>query len=109
MSTTGPGSDESRGFVSALNEAFAAIAGWSYDHRWWVLAGCVALLVGSLALASNARIDNSYEAYFDPADTTFLAYEQYREDFGSDEVSYILYEAPGFEHGPWNLEVMRRI
>jgi predicted RND superfamily exporter protein len=24
-------------------------------------------------------------------------------------VSYILYEAPGYEHGPWNLEVMRKI
>ena len=58
-----------------------------------MLAGCALLVVGSAALASRARIDNSYEAYFDPADTTFLAYEQYREDFGSDEVSYILYEA----------------
>ena len=38
------------------------------------------------AHASNqARIDNSYEAYFDPSDPTFEAYQQYRDDFGSDE------------------------
>jgi predicted RND superfamily exporter protein len=98
-----------RDLVTFLNARFAAIAGWSYDHRWWVLMGCIALTVGSAALASKARVDNSYEAYFDPDDGTFLAYEQYRDDFGSDEISYILYEAPGFEHGPWNLEVMQRI
>jgi len=99
----------SRNLVHLLNDRFAALAGWCYDHHWWVLLGCTALAVGSLALATRARIDGSYEAYFDPADPTYLAYEQYRDDFGSDEVSYILYEAPGFEHGPWNLEVMRRI
>jgi predicted RND superfamily exporter protein len=74
-----------------------------------VLAFAVGLTGGSLALASQARIDNSYENYFDPSDPTYRSYEQFREDFGSDEVSYIIYEASGFEHGPWNLEVMRRV
>ncbi|MDJ0850681.1 MAG: MMPL family transporter [Myxococcota bacterium] len=110
MGSAGPGAAAKRGIViTRLNEAFAAIAGWSFDHRWWVLGACVLLLAGSVAAASKARIDNSYEAYFDPADPAFTAYEQFREDFGSDEVSYILYEAPGFEHGPWNLEVMRKV
>jgi predicted RND superfamily exporter protein len=104
-----PDAGDRRTVISFLNDRFAAIAGWSFDHRWWVLLGCVALAVGSLALASKARIDSSYEAYFDPADPTYRYYEQYRQDFGSDEISYILYEAPDFEHGPWNLEVMRRI
>ena len=57
------------------------------------------MLAGSVVLASRATVDSSYEAYFDPADPAYLAYEQFRDDFGSDEVSYILYEAPGFEHG----------
>jgi len=104
-----PESGDRRTFVSVLNECFAAIGGWSYDHRWVVLAASLSLAAGCVVLAGNARPDASYEAYFDPADRTYLDYEQYREDFGSDEVSYILYEAPGFEHGPWNLEVMRRI
>ena len=67
------------------------------------------LLVGCVVLASQARVDSSYEAYFDPADPIFLAYEKFRDDFGSDEVSYILYAAPNAEHGPWNLDVMRRM
>jgi len=98
-----------RDLVAALNERFAAIAGWSFDHRWVVLAACLVAVASALALASQARVDNSYEAYFDPADTTFLAYEEYREDFGSDEVSYILYSAPGAEHGAFDLGVMRKV
>jgi len=98
-----------RDFISRLNESFAAIAGWSYDHRWWVVALSCLMLVGSLVLASQAKVDSSYEAYFDPSDPAYSAYEQFRADFGSDEISYVLYEAPDFEFGPWNLEVMRRI
>ncbi len=110
MGGSRPGAGFAQGSVIIrLNEAFAAVAGWSFDHRWWVLGACLLLLAGSLAAASKARIDNSYEAYFDPDDPAFTAYEQFRYDFGSDEVSYILYEAPSFEHGPWNLEVMRKI
>ncbi len=104
----GPGTP-TRDFLGALNERFAAIAGWSFDHRWIVLGASLLAVAGALALAGGARVDSSYEAYFDPADPTYLAYQQYRDDFGSDEVSYILYEAPGFEYGPWNLAVMRKI
>lgn len=98
-----------RDLVNALNERFAAIAAWSFDHRWIVLGLCVGAVAGALMLAGNARIDNSYEAYFDPGDPAFRAYEQYREDFGSDEVSYILYSAPDAEHGAFDLGVMRQI
>lgn len=105
-------SNEQRGSREALgrlNESFAAIAGWSFDHRWVVVGLSALLLVGLVLLAGGVRQDNTYEAYFDPDDPGALVYEQYRADFGSDEVAYILYEAPGYEHGPWNLEVMRKV
>ncbi len=98
-----------RDFVTRSNEIFAAIAGWSYDHRWWVVLFSVLLLAASLGLAGGARTDASYEAYFDPRDPTYRYYEQFRDDFGSDEISYILYEAPGREHGVFDYEVMRKI
>jgi len=104
-----PRTNTQRDFVIRLNEGFASLAGWSFDHRWWVVAIALGLLCGSLALASRAQIDSSYEAYFDLDDPAYLQYEQYREDFGSDEVSYILYEAPDFEHGPWNIDIMRKL
>ena len=85
--------------LARLNAAFATLAGWSFDHRWLVVALSVLLLGTLLHLATGVRQDNSYQAYFDPDDPSALFYEQYRSDFGSDEVSYILYEAPGYEHG----------
>ena len=36
-----------RDFITRLNESFAAIAGWSYDHRWWVVALSFLVLAGS--------------------------------------------------------------
>ena len=105
MSPAPPASD----LVEALNQRFAAIAGWSFDHRWIVLGLSIAATLGALVLAGNVQLDNTYEAYFNESDTTYRLYEQYRDDFGSDEVSYVLYDAPDHEHGPWNLEVMRKI
>lgn len=102
--------EEDRGdLVSKLNRFFAQLAGWSFDHRWIVLAIFAGLVAGGVTLAGLARQDSSYESYFDPSDSTYLAYETFREDFGSDEVSYILYHAPGTEHGAWDLDVMRKI
>jgi len=98
-----------RDFIMRSNERFGAIAGWSFDHRWWVVALALGMFAGSVGLASRATVDSSYEAYFDPADPTYLAYERFREDFGSDEISYILYETPGVTDGAFDLEVMRKI
>lgn len=98
-----------RDFISRSNELFAAIAGWSFDHRWWVVLLSVLLLAGSLGLASGAHVDASYEAYFDPRDPTYQYYEQFRDDFGSDEICYILYDASDREHGVFDYEVMRTI
>jgi predicted RND superfamily exporter protein len=100
---------EQRHYITHLNEAFARIAGWSFDHRWIVLALSAVLLFVSIVLAGRTRIDNSYEAYFDPDDPIYQAYLNYRDDFGSDEVSYLMYEVPDAEYGPWDLEVMGKI
>jgi len=95
--------------IEHLNRGFASIAGWCFDHRWIVAALCVGLFAGGGYLASGIGIDGSYEAYFHEGDRTFLAYEEYREDFGSDEVAYVGFELPGLEYGPFNLEAMRKL
>jgi predicted RND superfamily exporter protein len=96
-------------YVERLNRLFERLGGGAYDHRWAVLSICLLLLVGCYLLSLGTRFDNSFQAYFDPDDPAYAAYLQYRDDFGSDEVSYLLYEAPNHPHGPWNLEVMRKI
>ena len=103
-------SDETgRSYIEHLSDLFARLGVWSYDQRWIVLAGSLAVLAFFLYFASTTRSDSSFENYFDQDDPAYSAYNQYREDFGSDETSYILYEAPEYAHGPWDLEVMRKI
>jgi predicted RND superfamily exporter protein len=96
-------------YVERLNAAFARIGTWSFDHRRIVLPACVLVLAICAGAAARTRFDNSLQAYFDKGDPVYASYLRYRDDFGSDEVSYLLYEAPGYPHGPWNLEVMRKI
>ncbi len=95
--------------IEALNRFFERVGLWSYDHRWIVLAISLALLGTSLHFAAGVRFDNSFEAYFDRGDPVYERYLKYREDFGSDELAYIVYEAPDVAHGPWNLEIMHKI
>ncbi|MCB1614441.1 MAG: MMPL family transporter [Pseudomonadales bacterium] len=94
---------------NAINRFFANMAVWSYDHRWIVLFTSLFMLSGSLYLAGKARVDNSFESYFDSHDPVYLAFQQFREDFGSDEIGLLVYEVPGKEHGPFDVDVMRRI
>lgn len=100
---------ERRDIIEWLNVQFERLGVWSYDHRVVVFTGCAVLLCGSLWSASGVRFDNSFEAYFNTGDHTYVAYNRYRDDFGSDEISYIVYEAPDRADGPFDLEVMRRI
>jgi predicted RND superfamily exporter protein len=98
-----------RDYVESLSAFFGRVGAWSFDHRWLVVGAAAVLLAVSAVLASRARFDNSFEAYFDTTDATYATYQAYREEFGSDEIAYILYEAPGSLYGPFDLEVMRKI
>jgi predicted RND superfamily exporter protein len=97
------------GAIGAINRGFGALAGWCFDHRWWVIALSAAAVAGAAWLAGTARIDNSYEAFFAPGDPSYRAYLAYRDDFGSDEVSYLMYEAPDAAEGVFDLGVMSQI
>jgi Predicted exporters of the RND superfamily len=97
------------GAIGAINRAFGHLAGWCFDQRWIVLAAVALLTAGSLWLYGSARIDNSYEAFFAVGDPTYRHYLTYRDDFGSDEVSYLMYEAPDAADGVFDLETMGRI
>jgi predicted RND superfamily exporter protein len=96
-------------FIETVSRGFEWLAGWIFDHRLTTMGGCLALVLASAVYVAGIRVDNSFEAYFDTGDPPYVAYSEFRRDFGSDEISYLLYEAPSFPEGPWNLEVMRKI
>jgi len=92
--------------IERLNRRFADLAGWCFDHRYSVVLLCVALFAGGAWLTTKLEQDASYEAYFNEGDDAYETYQQYLEDFGSDEVGYIGYEVPDLPHGVWNVEAM---
>ena len=92
--------------MSALGSFFEAIGAWSYDHRWVVLIASFTVWGLGGYLSSSARIDNSVASFFDTDDPTYGAYLDYRDDFESDEVGYVVYRAPG---GAWNLESTKKV
>jgi len=97
------------GLIQAINRFFRVVAGFCFDWRWGVLAAAVAIAYGAYTVALGVGSDASYEHMFYPGDTTYQSYEQYRDDFGSDEIAYIGYEVSGLEHGPWNVVAMERL
>jgi predicted RND superfamily exporter protein len=92
--------------MSALGSFFEAIGAWSHDHRWVVLiASFVVWGIGGY-LSASARVDNSVASFFDTDDPTYGAYLDYRDDFESDEVGYIVYRTPA---GAWDIDTMRKV
>lgn len=102
-------SGSNSGIQGWLDRVFSSVAAWSTAHP--VIVVLITLLCVGVGLygASIAQQDNSMDAYFDESDITFTNYQRYIERFSSDEVAYLLYAAPDTEHGPFDLEVMRRI
>ncbi|MDI6795807.1 MAG: MMPL family transporter [Desulfatibacillaceae bacterium] len=98
-----------RSFVELVSRFFEGVALRCYDNRLLVLGLCLAVLVIAVVFAAGVRFDNSFEAYFDREDPLYQNFLQFREDFGSDEIAYILYAAPKYEHGPFDISVMERI
>ncbi len=101
--------DSNTGLIDRLNRGFAQIAGFCFDYRWFVTPAFIAVAFGLGALANGLEADASYESSCDEDDTTYLAYENNREDFGSDKVTYIGFESPGVEHGIWNVDAMAKL
>lgn len=95
--------------IEFLNHFFKQLAGFTYDHRWLMTVLCLLVLSVCGYLASSVRFDNSFESFFDKDDPVYKQFLKFRDDFGSDEVSYIMYEAPAKKYGVWDIDVMKSI
>lgn len=102
-------SKKNQNLVEVLSRFFRNLAGATYDHRFLMTGLCLIVLAVCGYLASSVRFDNSFESFFDKNDPVYKEFLTLRDDFGSDEISYILYEAPHKEHGAWDIGVMKTI
>ncbi len=96
-------------FLERLSRVFETLGAWSFDHRGIVIAVSVVLLAAGAWCSSHVRFDNSFQAWFDTDDPVYAAYLDFRDEFGSDEVSYIVYEAPASADGIWDSAVMEKV
>ena len=97
------------GIIELGNRGFRKLAEICFDFRWPVLVFTLALVWGAGELSQKVVFDASYENYFHEGDRTYQAYDAYRDDFGSDEISYIGFEVSDLEHGPWNIGAMEKL
>ncbi|MBU3949343.1 MAG: MMPL family transporter [Proteobacteria bacterium] len=96
-------------YLKKIGMGFGRLGEWIFDHRWTVVIFYVFLIAISLYFAGKLHKDNSFDSYFDKNDPTFTYYKNYQKDFGSDELSYILYNAPDKPYGPFDIDVMKKI
>ena len=95
--------------LGTIDRWFGQLGLWMYGHRLIVFALVSALLAGAVMCAATIRTDNSFDAFFDASDPSYNAYIRYQDDFGSDEIAYILYRVSGAPNGPFDLEAMGKI
>ena len=104
-----PDGEIKHGRRNFLKTWFAVAGGWIYRHRWPVLLLSLLVLMLAIYAGRKVRFDNSFNAYFDEDDPAYTAFLEFREEFGSDETSYILYTAPDAENGVWSMDIMEKI
>jgi len=69
--------------------------GWRiYRHPWVALALMLALIIGLLSQLPNLRMDTSTEGFLRDDDPVLQQYNDFREQFGRDEVVIIAVSAP---------------
>ncbi|MBA57105.1 MAG: RND transporter [Pseudomonadales bacterium] len=96
-------------WFAILNEFFAKLAIFSYRNRWQVAVVCLVVLLGCTYFANNVRTDNSFDAFFDQSDPVYQAYLEHQENFGSDEITFIMYDASEYRHGVFNQQLVESI
>ena len=96
-------------YLQEADRLFGGLGLWMYRHKFVVFLVAIALLVTGAYFATKLRADNSLSSYFNPGDVAYHAYLEYQDEFGSDEVAYLLYSVPKSAHGPFDLDAMQRI
>ncbi len=87
---------------------FGGVAETLVANRMPVLIAAFLLMAISVVGISKVRVDTSIGNIFTPSDPSYLAYQEYLEEFNSDEVCYVLYSGSG-QHGVFDIDLMRSV
>jgi predicted RND superfamily exporter protein len=70
------------------------LGAWVLDNKRKAVGLILAILVIFIAFYVNLRFDNTPDSFFMEKDPTLQMYERFRNDFGSDEFTFIVLESP---------------
>jgi len=101
--------DRTATLASHLDRLFGRIAEWCSVHSIIVVLGLIGFTATGAHYAFGVHIDNGFDALFSDDDPIYQYYLDYQVEFSPDETIYLLYHAPGKEHGPFDIDVMRHI
>jgi hypothetical protein len=73
---------------------FEAAAGVIHDRAWLFILITVLVAVGLSLQIPKLRIDTSNESYFHHTDPVLTVYDDFKEQFGTDELIIVAIEAP---------------
>ncbi len=80
-------------FIQNFNLFFEKFAEWVLDHRIIVLILCVILCITSAALIPRVRFDFHSMILCPDDDPATEYYKNFEEEYGNEEILYIVYEA----------------
>ncbi len=73
---------------------FQAVAGTIHDRPWFFIIVAVLVATGLGMQISRLRIDTSNESYFHHTDPVLTVYDDFKAQFGTDELIIVAIEAP---------------
>lgn len=94
--------------MSARFDRGERIAASIWDRRWLLILLCAAITLLAASQATRIGVDNSLRIWFAENDPQLVAYRQFQQSFGNDEVVVIAFREPGGIATPAGIELLRR-
>ncbi|MCG8336114.1 MAG: MMPL family transporter [Proteobacteria bacterium] len=75
---------------ATIDSGFETLAYWIAKHKWWILTVILALLVFMVSRLPHTKFDMSTEGFLHDDDPSIIRYNEYREQFGRDEMIVVM-------------------
>ncbi len=77
-----------------IDIAFAVLGRFVYRHAWLTIIGVLLLLAPLILQLPQVKIDTSTESFLHKEDPALLAYNDFRDQFGRDELMILAFNPP---------------
>ena len=97
-----------RGLPGSDSKTGERLVSWVWRHRWSCLVACLCLSLLAGWQAKDLRVDNAIEIWFADDDPSLIAYRDFQQRFGNDEVVVVAFHDPQGILNPRSLRLVQR-